>query len=139
MRELPAGRSWTAWCVWSRPLRSERFRLDSALHACVSECGLLLCGRCHQDIRHTVIGRRPPLSVSTPLSLSFSILTDHGPQSAEDGVSAQRGGASPAAAGRSQSRRADAVQVRRETLPRPLLRQQAQLVRSSPTHLKKEE
>ncbi|XP_039989180.1 bromodomain-containing protein 1-like isoform X1 [Xiphias gladius] len=62
------------------------------------------------------------------------ISSDHGPQSAEDGVSAQRGGASPATAGRSQSRRADAVQVRRETLPRPLLRQQAQLVRNSPTH-----
>lgn len=46
-------------------------------------------------------------------------------------MSAQRGGGSPAAAGRSQTRRADAVQVRRETLPRPLLRQQAQLVRNS--------
>lgn len=45
-------------------------------------------------------------------------------------MSAQRGGASPATVGRSQSRRADAVQVRRETLPRPLLRQQAQLVSS---------
>ncbi|XP_044049595.1 bromodomain-containing protein 1-like isoform X2 [Siniperca chuatsi] len=59
------------------------------------------------------------------------ISSDHGPQSAEDGVSAQRGGASPAAPGRSQSRRADAVQVRRETLPRPLLRQQAQLAMAS--------
>uniref|UniRef100_UPI0037E9B921 bromodomain-containing protein 1-like isoform X1 n=1 Tax=Semicossyphus pulcher TaxID=241346 RepID=UPI0037E9B921 len=59
------------------------------------------------------------------------ISTDHGPQSAEEGVSTQRGGASPAAAGRSQSRRADAVQVRRETLPRPLLRQQAQLAMAS--------
>ncbi|XP_034443506.1 bromodomain-containing protein 1-like isoform X2 [Hippoglossus hippoglossus] len=59
------------------------------------------------------------------------ISSDHGAQSPEDGVSAQRGGASPAAAGRSQSRRADAVQVRRETLPRPLLRQQAQLAMAS--------
>ncbi|XP_051239442.1 bromodomain-containing protein 1 isoform X3 [Dicentrarchus labrax] len=59
------------------------------------------------------------------------ISSDHGPQSAEDSVSAQRGGASPAAAGRSQNRRADAVQVRRETLPRPLLRQQAQLAMAS--------
>uniref|UniRef100_A0A3B3WLU6 Bromodomain containing 1b n=1 Tax=Poecilia mexicana TaxID=48701 RepID=A0A3B3WLU6_9TELE len=41
-----------------------------------------------------------------------------------------QGGASHSTIGRSQSRRADAVQVRRETLPRPLLRQQAQLVRS---------
>ncbi|XP_040894343.1 bromodomain-containing protein 1-like isoform X2 [Toxotes jaculatrix] len=59
------------------------------------------------------------------------VSSDHGPQSAEDDVSAQRGGASPATAGRSQSRRADAVQVRRETLPRPLLRQQAQLAMAS--------
>lgn len=60
--------------------------------------------------------------------------TDHGPQVAEDDASPQRGGASPGAAERSQSRRADAVQVRRETLPRPLLRQQAQLVRNSQPH-----
>ncbi|XP_041852997.1 bromodomain-containing protein 1-like isoform X2 [Melanotaenia boesemani] len=59
------------------------------------------------------------------------ISSDHGPQSSEGGVPAQRGGASQAAAGRSQSRRADAVQVRRETLPRPLLRQQAQLAMAS--------
>ncbi|XP_071314773.1 bromodomain-containing protein 1-like isoform X2 [Trachinotus anak] len=59
------------------------------------------------------------------------ISSDHGPQSAEDGVSAQRGGASPSTTGRPQSRRADAVQVRRETLPRPLLRQQAQLAMAS--------
>ncbi|XP_041651022.1 bromodomain-containing protein 1-like isoform X2 [Cheilinus undulatus] len=62
---------------------------------------------------------------------SAKISTDHGPQSAEDGASAQRGGASPATTGRSQSRRTDAVQVRRETLPRPLLRQQAQLAMAS--------
>ncbi|XP_028286817.1 bromodomain-containing protein 1-like isoform X2 [Parambassis ranga] len=59
------------------------------------------------------------------------ISSDHGTQSAEDDVSTQRGGASPAPTGRSQSRRADAVQVRRETLPRPLLRQQAQLAMAS--------
>ena len=141
MQELPAGRSWTALCVcacvyvWSRLLRSERFRLDSALHACVSECRLLLCSRCHQDLLHSVIVRRQFHSGSTHLCLT---LTDHGAQSTEDGVSAQRGGASPATAGRSQSRRADAVQVRRETLPRPLLRQQAQLVRNSPTHSEEE-
>ncbi|XP_047452373.1 bromodomain-containing protein 1-like isoform X2 [Mugil cephalus] len=59
------------------------------------------------------------------------VSSDHGPQSSEEGVLAQRSGASPAAAGRPQSRRADAVQVRRETLPRPLLRQQAQLAMAS--------
>uniref|UniRef100_A0A3Q3G163 Bromodomain containing 1b n=1 Tax=Labrus bergylta TaxID=56723 RepID=A0A3Q3G163_9LABR len=63
---------------------------------------------------------------------SAEISTDHGSQSTEEDASApQRGGASPAAAGRPQSRRADAVQVRRETLPRPLLRQQAQLAMAS--------
>ncbi|CAJ1055931.1 bromodomain-containing protein 1-like isoform X2 [Xyrichtys novacula] len=65
------------------------------------------------------------------LPAAAKISTDHGPQSTEDGVSAQRGGASPAATGRSQGRRADAVQVRRETLPRPLLRQQTQLAMAS--------
>lgn len=59
------------------------------------------------------------------------ISSDHGPQCAEDGAPAQRSGASPSTTGRSQSRRADAVQVRRETLPRPLLRQQAQLAMAS--------
>ncbi|MEQ2164923.1 hypothetical protein GOODEAATRI_011784 [Goodea atripinnis] len=60
------------------------------------------------------------------------ISSDRESQSSEDIVSAQEGGASHTAIGRSQSRRADAIQVRRETLPRPLLRQQAQLVRSLP-------
>ncbi|KAM9854268.1 bromodomain-containing protein 1-like isoform 2-T2 [Aulostomus maculatus] len=59
------------------------------------------------------------------------ISADHGPQVTENGAPAQRGGTAPAPAGRSQSRRADAVQVRRETLPRPLLRQQAQLAMAS--------
>ncbi|XP_013882171.1 bromodomain-containing protein 1 isoform X2 [Austrofundulus limnaeus] len=65
------------------------------------------------------------------VSKTTKICPDHGPPSPEDLVSTQRGGASQAAAGRSQSRRADAVQVRRETIPRPLLRQQAQLAMAS--------
>lgn len=81
---------------------------------------------------HAVNVARPPHSLSSPLWLLVS--TDRGPHAAEDAVSAQRGGSSSAAAGRSQTRRADAVQVRRETLPRPLLRQQAQLVRNTHTH-----
>ncbi|XP_008280391.1 bromodomain-containing protein 1-like isoform X2 [Stegastes partitus] len=64
-------------------------------------------------------------------SNAAKISSDHGSQNSEDGVSAQRSGASTATAGRSQSRRADAVQVRRETLPRPLLRQQTQLAMAS--------
>ncbi|KAM4573522.1 bromodomain-containing protein 1-like isoform 3-T3 [Odontesthes bonariensis] len=64
------------------------------------------------------------------ITKAAKIPSDHGPESSEDVVSTQRGGGSQAASGRSQSRRADAVQVRRETLPRPLLRQQTQLVRS---------
>lgn len=58
------------------------------------------------------------------------LIADHRPHSTEDGVLPQVGGASPATSGRTQSRRAEAVQVRRETLSRPLHRQQAQLVRT---------
>lgn len=59
------------------------------------------------------------------------VSTDHGAQAAEDGVSSQRAGPAQAAAGRAPTRRADAVQVRRETIPRPLLRQQTQLAMAS--------
>lgn len=58
------------------------------------------------------------------------LIADRRPHSTEDGVLPQVGGASPATSGRAQSRRAEAVQVRRETLSRPLHRQQAQLVRT---------
>ncbi|XP_068169550.1 bromodomain-containing protein 1-like [Antennarius striatus] len=56
--------------------------------------------------------------------------SDQGPQSSEDGASSQAGPA-PTPQGRSQSRRADPVQVRREPLPRPLHRQPAQLAMAS--------
>lgn len=72
-------------------------------------------------------------AVPQPSDSAPARLSDPGPQTADDDASAPRGGASPAAAGRSQGRRADAVQVRRETLPRPLLRQQTQLVSDSPS------
>uniref|UniRef100_A0A3Q2Y4Z7 Bromodomain-containing protein 1-like n=1 Tax=Hippocampus comes TaxID=109280 RepID=A0A3Q2Y4Z7_HIPCM len=72
---------------------------------------------------------------------ALKVSSDHGAAGAEDdeaagAAPAQRGGdtgggASPTPAGRAASRRADAVQVRRETLPRPLLRQQAQLAMAS--------
>lgn len=65
------------------------------------------------------------------VTAAFVYLTDHGAQAAEDGVSSQRAGPAQAAAGRAPTRRADAVQVRRETIPRPLLRQQTQLVRTT--------
>lgn len=59
------------------------------------------------------------------------IAADHRPQDAEDGLSPQRGVPASAPPGRPQGRRADAVPVRREALPRPLLRQQAQLAMAS--------
>lgn len=65
------------------------------------------------------------------LTSMAKISSDRGSQGSEDIVPAQPGGASHPSVGRSQSRRADAVQVRRETLPRPLLRQQTQLAMAS--------
>ncbi|KAK7891298.1 hypothetical protein WMY93_023261 [Mugilogobius chulae] len=62
---------------------------------------------------------------------SAKVSTDNGASGAEDGLSPSRAGPAPAAAGRAQTRRADAVQVRRETIPRPLLRQQTQLAMAS--------
>ena len=53
---------------------------------------------------------------------------DHRPPHAARGLPAQRGVHPHAPHGRAPHRRTDAVQSRRETLPRPLLRQQAQLV-----------
>lgn len=61
---------------------------------------------------------------STPL-----LCLDHRPPHAACELPAQRGVHPRAPHGRAPHRRADAVQSRRETLPRPLLRQQAQLVR----------
>lgn len=64
------------------------------------------------------------------LNLSLHLPADSEPQMSADDVPQPRGGASPVAASRPQSRRAESAgQVRRETLPRPLLRQQTQLVR----------
>uniref|UniRef100_A0A8D0ALX4 Bromodomain containing 1b n=1 Tax=Sander lucioperca TaxID=283035 RepID=A0A8D0ALX4_SANLU len=123
-------------------------RRRCASESSISSSGSVLCSTSTVIVSKSGKGRSPAARRSTvddkstlmacidngEFPKAAKISPDHGPQSAEDGVSAQRGGASPAAAGRSQSRRADAVQVRRETLPRPLLRQQAQLVRNSPTH-----
>ncbi|KAM9376803.1 bromodomain-containing protein 1-like isoform 1-T1 [Pholidichthys leucotaenia] len=81
--------------------------------------------------RSTVDDRSVLVTCMENGELSPNMSPDHGAQSSQDGVAAQRGGASAAAAGRPQSRRADAVQVRRETLPRPLLRQQTQLAMAS--------
>ncbi|XP_061698167.1 bromodomain-containing protein 1-like isoform X3 [Syngnathoides biaculeatus] len=75
-------------------------------------------------------------------SNAVKVSSDRGPANAQDGppspVPEQRcgdgGGGSSPVAGRAPSRRTDAVQVRRETLPRPLLRQQAQLVRRPIAH-----
>ncbi|XP_032378786.1 bromodomain-containing protein 1 isoform X2 [Etheostoma spectabile] len=120
-------------------------RRRCASESSISSSGSVLCSASTVIVSKGGKGRSPAARRSTvddrgalmaciengEFPRAAKISPDHGPQSAEDGVSAQRGGASPPAAGRSQSRRADAVQVRRETLPRPLLRQQAQLAMAS--------
>ncbi|TDH09775.1 hypothetical protein EPR50_G00091930 [Perca flavescens] len=120
-------------------------RRRCASESSISSSGSVLCSTSTVIVSKSGKGRSPAARRSTvddkstlvaciengEFPKAAKISPDHGPQSAEDGVPAQRGGASPAAAGRSQSRRADAVQVRRETLPRPLLRQQAQLAMAS--------
>lgn len=55
---------------------------------------------------------------------------DHRSSDVSGGLPSQRRVHSHPSTGRAQGRRADAVQVQGETLPRPLLRQQTQLVRS---------
>lgn len=55
-------------------------------------------------------------------------LVDNRPSHASGGLQSQRGVHTNPATGRAPHRRANAVQVRREALPRPFLRQQAQLV-----------
>lgn len=56
---------------------------------------------------------------------------DHRSSDASAGLPSQRRVHSHPSTGRAQGRRADAVQVQGETLPRPLLRQQTQLVRQA--------
>lgn len=56
---------------------------------------------------------------------------DHRSSDASPGLPSQRRVHSHPSTGRAQGRRADAVQVQGETLPRPLLRQQTQLVREA--------
>ncbi|XP_037307499.2 bromodomain-containing protein 1-like isoform X1 [Pungitius pungitius] len=121
-------------------------RRRCASESSISSSGSVLCGTSTVIVSKGAKGRSPAARRSTvddhsalvtraengELAKASKTPSDHGPQSAEDGgASAQRGGASPAATGRPQSRRADAVQVRREALPRPLLRQQAQLAMAS--------
>ncbi|XP_059191380.1 bromodomain-containing protein 1-like isoform X1 [Centropristis striata] len=120
-------------------------RRRCASESSISSSGSVLCSTSTVIVSKSGKGRSPAARRSTvddrstlmtciengEFTKAAKISPDHGPKSSEDGVSATRGGASPAAAGRSQSRRTDAVQVRRETLPRPLLRQQAQLAMAS--------
>ncbi|XP_068584923.1 bromodomain-containing protein 1-like isoform X1 [Cebidichthys violaceus] len=129
-------------------------RRRCASESSISSSGSVLCGTSTVIVSKSGKGRSPAARRSTvddksalgtciengEFAKAAKISSDRGTPSAEEGGSAQRGGASPAAAaaattvattGRSQSRRADAVQVRRETLPRPLLRQQAQLAMAS--------
>ncbi|XP_066524238.1 bromodomain-containing protein 1b isoform X1 [Hoplias malabaricus] len=65
------------------------------------------------------------------ISKASKLAADHRPTDASDGLSSQRRVHPHSSTGRNQGRRTDAVQVRGETLPRPLLRQQAQLAMAS--------
>lgn len=66
-------------------------------------------------------------TVLTPLA-PLLLCVDHRPSHAACGLPAQRGVHPHAPHGRAPHWRTDAVQSRRETPPRPLLRHQAQLV-----------
>ncbi|XP_072527928.1 bromodomain-containing protein 1b isoform X1 [Salminus brasiliensis] len=65
------------------------------------------------------------------ISKANKLAADHRPTDAAGGLSSQRRVHPHSSTGRAQGRRADAVQVRGETLPRPLLRQQTQLAMAS--------
>ncbi|XP_026874181.2 bromodomain-containing protein 1b isoform X3 [Electrophorus electricus] len=65
------------------------------------------------------------------ISKASKLAADHRPADAQNGLPSQRRVHSHPSTGRAQGRRADAVQVRGETLPRPLLRQQTQLAMAS--------
>lgn len=75
----------------------------------------------------------PPLPPTTTTTLPTPLCADHRPPHAASGLPAQRGVHPHTPHGRAPHRRADAVQSRRETLPRALFRQQAQLVSAAVT------
>uniref|UniRef100_A0A1A7Y2P9 Bromodomain containing 1 n=1 Tax=Iconisemion striatum TaxID=60296 RepID=A0A1A7Y2P9_9TELE len=119
-------------------------RRRCASESSISSCGSLLCGTGSIVVSKSGKGRPAAVRRSTvddrstlicsengDFSKATKISSDHGAPSSEDRAPAQRGGAFQTTAGRSQSRRADAVQVRRDTIPRPLLRQQTQLAMAS--------
>uniref|UniRef100_A0A673BAI6 Bromodomain-containing protein 1-like n=1 Tax=Sphaeramia orbicularis TaxID=375764 RepID=A0A673BAI6_9TELE len=122
----------------SMPTRTLEPRRRCASESSISSSGDVLCGTSTNVVSKSSKGRPAAARRSTvddkssliscmengEFTKAAKVSSDHGAHTAED---PQRGGSSQAAAGRSQSRRADAVQVRRETLPRPLLRQQTQL------------
>ncbi|KAL0968009.1 hypothetical protein UPYG_G00261000 [Umbra pygmaea] len=126
----------------SRPLEPRR---RSASESSISSSGSMLCGT--SMIRVPKSGKvRPPMARRSTVDDKNTLITciengdftkaakiaaDHRPQDAKDHMSPQRALSPPTPSGRPQGRRADAVQVRRETLPRPLLRQQAQLAMAS--------
>lgn len=72
---------------------------------------------------------RARLHFTVVLMVSLPTCVDHRSSVASSGMPSQRRVHSHPSTGRAPGRRADAVQVQGETLPRPLLRQQTQLVR----------
>ncbi|XP_072292041.1 bromodomain-containing protein 1-like isoform X1 [Eucyclogobius newberryi] len=124
----------------SRPLEPRRrCASESSLSSSDVLCGtstnsVSKSGKCRPSARRSTVDDKSSVISCVEngeFTNSTKVSTDNGAASAEDGLSPPRAGPAPAAAGRAQTRRADAVQVRRETLPRPLLRQQTQLAMAS--------
>ncbi|KAJ7997649.1 hypothetical protein DPEC_G00214320 [Dallia pectoralis] len=126
----------------SRPLEPRR---RSASESSISSSGSMLCSTSTVRVTKNGKGRSSVVRRSTvddkntlitcigngDFTKAAKIAADHPPQDAQNRESPPRDLPPPASAGRPPGRRTDAVQVRRETLPRPLLRQQAQLAMAS--------
>lgn len=82
MQELPAGRSWTAYCVCGVGRFAQSVSGSTQPCMLVSlECGLLLCGRCHQDYSpHCHRERAASLSLRL-LSVIFGLFRSWSPES----------------------------------------------------------
>ncbi|CAL8375407.1 unnamed protein product [Arctogadus glacialis] len=85
----------------------------------------LVARRCTADVKTSRLTCRE----HTQLPRDVHLATDHGAPNGDAGVASQRGADGPP--GRAVTRRADAIPLRREALPRSLLRQQAQLAMAS--------
>ncbi|CAL8360316.1 unnamed protein product [Lota lota] len=118
-------------------------RRRCASESSISSSGSLLCSTSTVTVQKSVKGRSLVVRrctaddktslltcmENTQLPRDSHLATDHGAQNGEVVVASQRGADGPP--GRAMTRRADAMPLRREALPRSLLRQQAQLAMAS--------